>query len=199
MTIDALLPLILFALISTITPGGATTLATASGAHFGFRRSIPVMAGCAVGLGSIACAAAAGLGGLLMALPSLQVAMKALGSLYLIWLAIRIGRSGPPHLSDEMAKPTSFVAGVWMLWYNPKGWAMTVGAAASFAALTNSPATLAILLGSTFCLVAAFSLAVWCALGQLLGRLLKTAWQWRLLNASLACLLVMSIIPMWRG
>lgn len=199
MTIDALLPLILFALISTITPGGATTLATASGAHFGFRRSIPVMAGCAVGLGSIACAAAAGLGGLLMALPSLQVAMKALGSLYLIWLAIRIGRSGPPHLSGEMAKPTSFVAGVWMLWYNPKGWAMTVGAAASFAALTNSPATLAILLGSTFCLVAAFSLAVWCALGQLLGRLLKTAWQWRVLNASLACLLVMSIIPMWRG
>jgi threonine/homoserine/homoserine lactone efflux protein len=199
MTVDALLPLILFALISTITPGGATTLATASGAHFGFRRSIPVMAGCAVGLGSIACAAAAGLGSLLLAMPALQVAMKALGSLYLIWLAVRIGRSGPPHLSSDMAKPTGFAAGVWMLWYNPKGWAMTVGAAASFAALASSPAALAILLGLTFCLVAAFSLAVWCALGQLLGRLLKTAWQWRVLNVSLACLLVISIIPMWRG
>jgi threonine/homoserine/homoserine lactone efflux protein len=199
MTVDALLPLILFVLISTISPGGATTLATASGAHFGFRRSIPVMAGCAVGLGSIACAAAAGLGSLLLALPALQVAMKALGSLYLIWLAVRIGRSGPPHLSGDMVKPTGFAAGVWMLWYNPKGWAMTVGAAASFAALASSPATLAILLGLTFCLVAAFSLAVWCALGQLLGRLLKTAWQWRVLNVSLACLLVISIIPMWRG
>lgn len=199
MTVDALLPLILFVLISTITPGGATTLATASGAHFGFRRSIPVMAGCAVGLGSIACAAAAGLGSLLLALPALQVAMKALGSLYLIWLAVRIGRSGPPHLSGDMVKPTGFAAGVWMLWYNPKGWAMTVGAAASFPALASSPATLAILLGLTFCLVAAFSLAVWCALGQLLGRLLKTAWQWRVLNVSLACLLVISIIPMWRG
>ncbi|NTG47084.1 LysE family translocator [Agrobacterium rhizogenes] len=199
MTINALLPLILFALISTITPGGATTLATASGAHFGFRRSIPVMAGCAIGLGSVACATASGLGGLLIALPALQTAMKALGSLYLIWLAIRIGLSGPPHLSGDMAKPTSFIAGVWMLWYNPKGWAMTVGAAASFAALASSPATLAVLLGVTFCLVAAFSLAVWCVLGQMLGRLLKTAWQWRVLNASLACLLVISIIPMWRG
>jgi threonine/homoserine/homoserine lactone efflux protein len=149
--------------------------------------------------GSIACAAAAGLGSLLMALPALQIAMKALGSLYLIWLAVRIGRSGPPHLSGDMSKPTSFAAGVWMLWYNPKGWAMTVGAAASFAALASGPATLAILLGSTFCLVAAFSLAVWCALGQWLGRLLKTAWQWRVLNVSLACLLAISIIPMWRG
>ncbi|MBB3607864.1 LysE family translocator [Rhizobium sp. BK602] len=199
MTIESLLPLILFALVSTITPGGATTLATASGAHFGFRRSIPVMAGCAVGLGSIACAAAAGLGSLLMALPALQVVMKALGSLYLVWLAVRIGRSGPPRIAGSVVKPTSFAAGVWMLWYNPKGWAMTVGAAASFAALASSPAVLAVLLGSTFCLVAAFSLAVWCALGRLLGRLLKAAWQWRVLNISLACLLVMSIIPMWRG
>lgn len=199
MTIESLLPLILFALVSTITPGGATTLATASGAHFGFRRSIPVMAGFAFGLGSMASVAAAGLGSVLMALPILQIAMKTLGSLYLIWLAARIGRSGQPHGAGRMAKPTSFVAGVWMLWHNPKGWAMTVGAAASFAALASSPATLAILLGLTFCLVAAFSLAVWCVLGQMLGRFLKTAWQWRVLNISLACLLVISIIPMWRG
>ena len=98
----------------TIMPGGATTLATASGAHFGFRRSIPVMAGCAIGLGSVACAAAAGLGGLLMALPALQIVMKALGSLYLIWLAVRIGRSGPPHLSGDMAKPTNL--GAFAVW-----------------------------------------------------------------------------------
>ena len=197
MTIEALLPLILFALVSTITPGGATTLATASGAHFGFRRSIPVIAGCAVGLGSVACAAAAGLGSLLMALPALQVAMKTLGSLYMLWLAVRIGRSGPPRMSREMAKPTGFVAGVGMLWYNPKGWAMTVGAAASFATLAGSPASLAILLGLTFCVIAGFSLTIWCALGQLLARLLKTERQWRALNFLLACLLVISIIPMW--
>ncbi|MBB4569521.1 LysE family translocator [Rhizobium leucaenae] len=199
MTIEALLPLILFALVSTITPGAATTIATASGAHFGFRRSIPIIAGCAVGLGSVACAAAAGLGGLLMALPALQIVMKTLGSLYLIWLALRISRSGPPRLGGDMAKPAGFIAGIWMLWYNPKGWAMTIAAAASFATLASDSATLAIVFGLTFCLVAAFSLSIWCAAGQLLGRLLKTPLQWRALNFFLACLLVISIIPMWRG
>lgn len=199
MTIESLLPLVLFALVSTITPGSATTLATASGAHFGFRRSIPVMAGFAFGLGSMAGAAAAGLGSVLLAFPILQIAMKTLGSLYLLWLAIRISNSGQPHNAGQMARPTGFAAGVWMLWHNPKGWAMTMGAAASFAMLASGPLTLAMLLGLTFCLMAAFSLAIWCALGQLLGRLLSAPWQWRVLNVSLACLLVISIIPMWRG
>ena len=198
MTIESLLPLILFALVSTITPGGATTLATASGAHFGFRRSIPVMGGFAFGLGSMACAAAVGLGGVLTALPMLQIAMKALGSLYLIWLAVRIGGSGQPREAGQMARPTGFLTGVWMLWHNPKGWAMTMGAAASFAALANNPLTLAMLLGMTFCVMAALSLTLWCALGQLFARLLNAPWQWRALNISMACLLVLSIIPMWR-
>ncbi|MDE1995268.1 MAG: LysE family transporter [Rhizobiaceae bacterium] len=197
MTIEALLPLFLFTFTSTITPGGATTLATASGAHFGFRRSIPVVAGFAVGLGTVACAAGAGLGSLLLALPALQIAMKAFGSLYLFWLAVRIGRSGPPKISREVARPVGFLAGVWMLWYNPKGWAITVSAAASFAALATGPVSFAILLGLTFCLIAGFSLAIWCALGQLLARLLKTEWQWHALNFFLAFLLVISIIPMW--
>jgi threonine/homoserine/homoserine lactone efflux protein len=197
MTLETLSPLLLFAFVSTITPGAATTLATASGAHFGFFRSMPMMAGCALGLGSIACAAAVGLGALLAALPALQISMKVCGSVYLAWLAFRISRSGPPHLDRNLARPTGFVAGVWLLWHNPKGWAMTTSAAASFAVLANGPLPFAALLGATFGLVAVFSLAVWCIAGQLLSRRLKTDRQWRTLNFMLAGLLVLSLIPMW--
>lgn len=145
----------------------------------------------------MAALAAAGLAGVLLAKPSLQIAMKAIGSLYLIWLAWRISRSGPPHLRANIAKPTSFVGGTWMLWHNPKGWAMTLGAAASFAALADGPIRLAALLGLTFGVAAAASLAVWCMAGQLLARLLRTDRQWRALNAILGVVLVASIIPMW--
>jgi len=197
LALDAFLPLAVFAVVSTITPGGATTLATASGAHFGFRRSVPLMAGIAVGLASMAAAAAAGLAGLLLTAPSLQIAMKAVGSVYLLWLAWKIGRSGPPHLRPGLVRPTSFGGGVWLLWHNPKGWAMTLGAAASFAALASGPLQLALLLGLTFGTAAAASLSTWCMAGQLLARLLRADWQWRALNAALGALLVASIIPMW--
>ena len=197
MAIDDFWPLAAFAVVSTITPGGATTLATASGARFGFRRSVPLMAGIAVGLASLVAAAAAGLAGLLLAEPSLQVAMKATGSAYLAWLAWQVGRSGPPRLGAGPAEPTAFLGGACLLWLNPKGWAMAFGAAASFAALADGPVRLAALLGVVFGAAAAASLSVWCLAGQLLARLLRTDRQWRVLNALLAILLVASILPMW--
>ncbi|RTL98143.1 MAG: LysE family translocator [Hyphomicrobiales bacterium] len=195
---DTIIPLVLFALISTSTPGIATTLSTASGAQFGFRRSVPLMAGSAAGLAMVAAAGAAGLAGLLAAVPSLQLAMKIAGSLYLIWLAVKIGRSGAPSFDISMARPNSFFGGAGIQWMNPKGWAMGLGAAASFAALADGPLQLALLLGVVFGLAAAFSLSLWCVAGTLLARLLKTERQWRALNIVLGLLLAASILQMWR-
>jgi threonine/homoserine/homoserine lactone efflux protein len=197
MAFDAILPLVLFVIVSTITPGGATTLATASGAQFGFRRSVPLMAGIAAGLASLAAASAAGLAGLLLAAPSLQTAMRVAGSAYLLWLAWKIARSGPPNMNANMGVPTSFLGGAGLLWLNPKGWAMALGAAASFAALASGPSQLALLLGAAFGIAAVVSLSLWCMAGLLLARLLRTERQWRVLNAVLGLLLVVSIVPMW--
>lgn len=194
---ETILPLALFVVVSTITPGGATTLATASGAQFGFRRSVPLMAGIAVGLASLAAASAAGLAGILLAAPSLQTAMRLAGSAYLLWLAWRIATSGSPNLGTNLGEPTSFFGGACLLWLNPKGWAMAFGAAASFAALASGPLRLAALLGAAFGFAAAISLSLWCLAGLLLARSLRTERQWRVLNAMLGLLLVVSIIPMW--
>jgi threonine/homoserine/homoserine lactone efflux protein len=191
------LPLALFVIVSTITPGGATTLATASGAHFGYRRSLPLISGIAIGLGSMAASAAAGIGGIILAFPSLQIAMKVLGTLYLMWLAYKMTLSGSPRQQTAAARPTGFVSAIWLVWHNPKGWAMTLGAAASFAALSAVPWYLGMLLGMSFVAGATISLSLWCLAGLLLARLLKTDTQWRVLNFTLGLLLAVSIIPMW--
>ena len=220
MTIETLLPLILFAVVATITPGGATTMATASGARFGFRRSVPLMAGSSLGLATLAVISGAGLAGLLLGAPSLKLAMKLIGSSYLLWLAWKAGRSGAPKqmaadqavvqaaaednrlaadrlAADRLARPASLLGGASLLWFNPKGWAMTLGAAASFAALAGGPLQLAVLLGAAFGLSAALSLSLWCVAGSILARLLRSERQWHLLNAVLGLLLAASVIPMW--
>ena len=194
---DTVLPLLLFVLVATVSPGGATTLATMSGAHFGFRRSLPLIAGIAAGLASMAAAAAMGLAGILLAAPSLSLAMKAAGSAYLLWLAWQTARRGAPGSGGGGARPVGFVAGLWMLWHNPKGWAMTLGAAASFAALATSPARLGLLLGAAFGVSALLSLSLWCAAGLLLARAVRTEAQWRMLNAVLGILLALSVVPIW--
>ncbi|MDQ0938728.1 LysE family translocator [Streptomyces sp. V1I1] len=199
MTNDAFVSPLLFAVVATITPGGATTLVTASGAHFGFRRSVPLIAGIAIGLATLAAAAAAGLAGLLLAIPSLQLIVTLTGSAYLMRLAWRIGRSGPPSPPTNVPAPTSLIGGMGLLWLNPKGWTMTLGAAASFTAVAGGPFHLAALLGTVFGFAAAVSLTLWCAAGLLLARMLRTNRHWRVLNTVLALLLIASIIPMWLG
>ncbi|MBL4875862.1 MAG: LysE family transporter, partial [Cohaesibacteraceae bacterium] len=94
---EALISLILFASISTLSPGGATTLATASGMQFGYVKSLPLILGIAVGLSTLVASSATGLAALLLAVPEISLAMKAIGSIYLLWLAFKIGRAGAPQ------------------------------------------------------------------------------------------------------
>jgi threonine/homoserine/homoserine lactone efflux protein len=197
MILELIYPLVLFALTTTITPGGATTLATASGAKFGFRRSMPLMAGISTGLATLASLAAVGLSGILLAVPSLQLALHLIASIYLLWLAYRIATSGSPKLNEELEFPIGFFGAAGLLWVNPKAWAMTTGAAATFASLASHPAHLAMLLGGVFWLAATLSMSIWCTAGLILARLIKTRLQWHIVNASLGVLLVVSIIPMW--
>jgi threonine/homoserine/homoserine lactone efflux protein len=193
-----LLSLLVFAAVATVLPGGATTLATASGAQFGFRRSMPLLAGIAIGLALLMAAAGAGLAILLQALPALQLAMKGIGSAYLLWLAWKIGKSGSPRAAQRgAASPTRFVGGLVLLWLNPKAWAMAFGATGSFAAVAASPLQLALLLGLIFGTAAIASLSLWCLGGLLLARWVRSNWQWRLVNAALGLLLALSVLPMW--
>ena len=194
---DSLLPLVAFVAVSTVSPGGATTLATASGAHFGFRRSMPLLAGIAVGLASLAAAAAAGLGAAILAAPPLRLAMQLAGTAYLLWLAWRLAVSGAPRLDGGIARPRSFAGGALLIWYNPKAWAVTLGAAASFSGLASDPLALGAILGLVFGLSAIAALSLWCAAGLALARLLTSERQWRVLNGLLAAMLALSIVPMW--
>jgi threonine/homoserine/homoserine lactone efflux protein len=200
MQLATVYPLLIFVTVATISPGGATTLATASGAKFGFIDSIPLMLGIALGLASLAAVAAAGLAGFLVAVPALQLAMKTGGSAYLLFLAWKIANAGAPSGRAESlpgSTPTSLLGGACLLWLNPKGWAMALGAAASFASVAGNPLQLSAVLGAAFGVAACLSLGLWCIGGIVLARLLKTPAQWRILNLAMASLLVISIIPIW--
>ena len=90
MTPELLLALVAFAFVTSITPGPNNLMLLASGAAFGFRRSVPHMLG--VGLGFVAMTVLVGLGlaGLIEAAPGLRLALKAAGVGYMLWFAWKI-------------------------------------------------------------------------------------------------------------
>ena len=197
---DTLLSLILFAAVATLSPGGATTLATACGIQFGYLRSLPLVAGIACGLATLVASASVGLGAMLLAVPALSLAMKIVGTVYLLWLAWKIARSGSPgKTAVDDVSPIGFVGGYLLLLINPKAWAMAFGASASFSNVADNPVELAVIMGSVFVVAASLSLSLWSAGGALLASIVRTDFQWRALNIFLAGLLTLSILPFWFG
>jgi threonine/homoserine/homoserine lactone efflux protein len=196
--VEALLSMVVLAIATTFTPGPSTLLAAASGARFGVRSTISLMAGVAVGLASLMLAAATGLMVLLQAVPSIHVVVKVLGSAYLLWLCWRISRTTIAGDESGLLKsPVGFGAGMAVLLANPKAWSMAIAASATYAELVPNATQLALMLGAVFGVVAILATLFWCAGGVMLGSTLRSARQWRIVNLILAGLTALSIIPLW--
>ena len=98
-------PLALFAAVMTLTPGPNVVLVTASGANFGFRRTIPQMLGITLGFGAMVLAGGLGLAGLVHAEPRIHTALKYAGAAYFVYLASRIARADAVSGASNRAKP----------------------------------------------------------------------------------------------
>ena len=196
--VEALLSMVVLAIATTFTRGPSTLLAAASGARFGVRSTIPLMAGVAVGLASLMVSAAAGLMVLLQAVPSIHIVVKVLGSAYLLWLCWRISRiTLAGDESGLLKSPVGFGADMAVLLANPKAWSMAIAASAAYAELVPNATQHALMLGTVFAVVAILATLFWCAGGVMLGSTLRSARQWRTVNLILAGLTALSIIPLW--
>lgn len=93
MSTEAFLALLVFAFVTSITPGPNNLMLLASGVNFGFRRTVPHMLGIGAGFLSLLLAVGFGLGAVLAAYPQLHTALKIAGGAYLLYLAWRIAMS----------------------------------------------------------------------------------------------------------
>ena len=76
-----------FSFVRTVTPGPNNVMLWASGVQFGLRPTLPHVAGISIGIGTMAVGVAAGLGVLVTAVPEVELTLRVIGSLYLLYLA----------------------------------------------------------------------------------------------------------------
>ncbi len=139
------LSLIGFVFFGLFSPGPNVILITASGARFGFQRTIPHVIGVALGVGVIAAVTGIGVGAIIAAQPTLAIVLKVIASLWILWMAFNLWRSDPSK-TKESDKPFTFIEAVLFQWINPKVWAVALSATAYVALLApiDQATTLAI-------------------------------------------------------
>ncbi|MEJ1161226.1 LysE family translocator [Prosthecomicrobium sp. N25] len=196
MQTDSLLPLALFALVTSISPGPSNLMLLASGATYGVRRTVPLLAGITTGFLSVLIAVGLGIGALLAAVPALRLVLNAAGAVYLVYLAWRIGTArsvGAAPAGSE--RPIGFLEAAGFQWLNPKAWAVA-GTTMALHARPESPLASVAAVALVFGLVNLPALATWILSGMALRRLLADPVRLKWFNIAMAVVLVATLVPL---
>ncbi|WP_298920196.1 LysE family translocator [uncultured Roseobacter sp.] len=193
MTFDILSSLIVFAFVSSATPGPNNLMLMASGANYGFTRSIPHMLGISVGFALMIVLVGAGLAQIFERLPISYTILKVVSVLYLAYLAWRIATAAPLERSSDKARPLTFAQAAAFQWVNPKAWAMALTALSVYA--PGQTLTAFALVAAVFGCVNLPSITFWTVLGQQMARVLTNRTRLQIFNRVMAALLILSLYP----
>jgi threonine/homoserine/homoserine lactone efflux protein len=188
---------VVFATVMFFTPGPNNIMLLSSGLTYGFRRTLPHVAGITIGFAFMIGAVGLGLGTIFITYPVLQTMLKYAGAAYLLYLAAAIAMSGPVKPDhDNRRGPMTFWGAAMFQWINVKGWVMVIGTITAYAGIASFPwnitiqVMLSLLLGVVSC-------SVWALFGSALRPVLTSRRLVRTFNIVMAVLLLASLYPVF--
>ena len=198
MPFDTLAALLVYAFVTSITPGPNNLMLLSSGVNFGFARSVPHMLGIGIGFVVLLLAVGFGLGAILTAFPALHMALKVAGAAYLLYLAWKIAMARSVNSgSEQNARPLTFLDAAAFQWVNPKAWVMAITAMAVYT-VPESPFLSVLLIALAFGVVNLPSVSVWAGFGTALRGFLSDPVRLKWFNIAMGLLLAATLWPMLR-
>ncbi len=198
-----LLPVLAFALASSITPGPNTLMIMASSTNHGYVRTLPHILGVTLGFPLMLIALGLGLNDVFTSHPWVYDVLKYLCIPALLWIAWLIASArAPQHPQDAGGRPRSHSARPFRMyeamlfqWINLKAWLMALSAISLYtrAELLLWPQVLAIAICFSFVILPCCS--AWALSGLAIRRLLRSPLTLRLFNGTMAALLLASMLP----
>ena len=195
-----LLALLAFCTAMSFSPRPNTTLATALAANHGLRRALRFCVAVPTGWTIVMLACGLGLGAVVTGMPALTWALKIVGAAYMLWLAVKLSRSGQLGQVDAARLNVTFAQGVGLQFLNIKAWMLALTLSAGWVVnaggqpSSNPGERLAII--SALMVVFAFSSNfVYALLGSLLREWLSQGTRLLWFNRSLA--LVLAATAVW--
>ncbi|MCR9241795.1 MAG: LysE family translocator [Rhodobiaceae bacterium] len=195
--LSVLLPMFAFAIASTGTPGPNNIMVMASGANFGYWRTIPHMLGIALGFSGMVVALGLGFSQLFAVYPQVHEILKWLGTAYLLFLAWKIGTAAKPEDAQARSAPLTFVQAALFQWVNPKAWMVGIAGLTAFTSDEGNYEFQTLIIAGVFLAVSFPLSSFWCSFGTVIGRFLTSPRSLRLFNGAMASLIVGSIVLLY--
>jgi threonine/homoserine/homoserine lactone efflux protein len=197
MSHSLLIAFVIFATVMFFTPGPNNIMLLSSGLTYGFRRTLPHVAGIVIGFAFMVGAVGLGLGTIFITYPVLQTILKYAGVAYLVYLAAVIAMSGAVTPDqDNRRGPMTFWGAAMFQWINVKGWVMVIGTITAYAGIASFPWNITIQVMLSL-LLGALSCSAWALFGSALRPILTSRKAVRAFNIVMAVLLLASLYPVF--
>ena len=186
----------LFWFVAAYTPGPNNVVASYSGFNFGITKTLPHILGVTLGFTSLVLFLTIGLINFFKLFPIVQIVIKYLGTLFLLYLAYKIAFSS---ISSEIKKenPVKFIETFLFQYLNPKGVSVAIIVVSNYVEIginyinyATQVVVLAFLFSST-------SITLWTFIGKFLRKFATNEKFIKYFNYAMSVLLLLSIITFY--
>ena len=186
----------LFWFVAAYTPGPNNVVASYSGFNFGVKKTIPHILGVALGFTSLVLLLTIGLINVFKLFPIIQIIIRYLGTIFLIYLAYKIASSTS---SDEIKKenPVKFIETFLFQYLNPKGVMVAIIVVSTYVELGENYLNHATQVVALAFLFSSTSITLWTFIGKFLRKFATNDKFIKYFNYAMSMLLLLSIITFY--
>jgi threonine/homoserine/homoserine lactone efflux protein len=188
-----LIPLILFGIAAGFSPGPNNIVTSYSAFNFGLTKTIPTMLGVISGWTLLSIFLVLGSGIIFKKFEELQIIIKILGSVYLIFLAYKISFIKTKK-KEKKSEPITFLNTFFFQFVNPKSIIAGLTAISLFIDTQNNYLEDSIIFIIVMFFIAIGSQATWCLMGTYLRKFATSEKFMSNFNYSMSFLLIVCVI-----
>ena len=191
--LNLFIALISFYFVMYVTPGPNNAMMLTSGLKFGLQKTIPHMSGITIGHIIQLVSVCLGLGVIFQIFPEIQMFLKVLCSIYILYLGYKIlGSFSKIEMND--GRPLKFHEAALFQIVNPKAWTISSMVASGFLPKEGNLIISILFIALTALIICPLSIAPWAAFGAAIRNLIKNHQTKRIIEYFLAFLLVITAI-----
>jgi threonine/homoserine/homoserine lactone efflux protein len=193
---EQFLPFMLFAFVSSITPGPTNILVMTNTSRYGWVGVGPMVLGACGGAAALVLLVGTGIGDVLARHQGVQAAMSWLGIAWLTWMAWQIFRAPAkaidPTQTENKGPRLGLIGAASLQLVNPKTWMMALVVVSVFAGTEADRGLRVAYLSLLFFLIAIPCMTAWAWLGVGAARFCQSPVSMQRFNRSMALLLLVS-------
>jgi len=191
-----ILSISLFWFVTAYTPGPNNVVASYSGFNFGITKTIPHILGVTFGFTSLVLFLSIGLINIFKLFPIIQVVMKYLGTLFLLYLSYKIAFSGSTN-ETKKENPVKFIETFLFQYLNPKGVTVAIIVVSTYLELGENYINYTTQILALAFLFSITSITLWTFVGKFLRKFATNDKFIKYFNYVMSVLLLLSIITFY--